>query len=772
MAAPPVPTPELLAKLDIADATADMVASAVRFRIASLVGSGPAPAVASFTGADCEFDFGSGAVWRTLQGFVKAFCEAIAAMMARIARLVELVSESVVEFLRNLLDRVTTSIEAIIARVTDALRTAVFAIFDRVERALDTILGAVSRVVDSIADTAFNAVSAIGNAVRTALDAIGSAVTFLVGKIQDGFGALLEAATAVITSIRNTVGAIISAIVDTAERVFTSVGSALTTLINTLVGTAEAGLGAVREVIENIPATLRELAGDAASTLTDVVGAPLSAIGELFITQVEDFFGRIIDDLSVSPDKIVREFLTGLGVPASAVEKIAQSANAAMPRTPIWFVAALAVIVPLMLLPAVAASMSPVLEQIRQEVNQAVRPTLLSPGDAIESFFRQTSTDTDLKNELSQAGFTDERITLLLANSRRLLDLGEVFRWWLRDIITEDQLDELIRLHHINDEDAARLKQTVFFIPPVQDLITMAVREVFSPEVRSTFRLDEDFPTDFAAFAHKQGISEEWARNYWAAHWVLPSLRQGFEMLHRRVITADDLDVLMRAQDVMPFWRENLTQIAFAPLTRVDVRRMHGLGLLDEEELVSRYMDLGFAEDNAAMMAQFTVAFNADDPPEVAELEGLTRSTILGMFADGVLSEEQARDIMQVGLGLSEDVVELFLTHQKLVRERADRRALIISVVDLAGGGIINLAEAQDSLARAGLTASEIAGAVKRILDKRERRDRLPTIAQLAKMRRADIIEDDVWRDAMAGHGFPDIWIDRLGDLQATGDVE
>ncbi|GAH93918.1 unnamed protein product, partial [marine sediment metagenome] len=44
-------------------------------------------------------------------------------------------------------------------------------------------------------------------------------------------------------------------------------------------------------------------------------------------------------------------------------------------------------------------------------------------------------------------------------------------------------------------------------------------------------------------------------------HWSLPSPSQGFEMLHRGVIDEAELNMLLRALDIMPFWREKLTKV-------------------------------------------------------------------------------------------------------------------------------------------------------------------------------------------------------------------
>ena len=688
----------------------------------------------------------------------------VRALGAAVEAIIGVVGESVgriIDSVDNAIDVVIDKAEEIFTTVSSAVATVVTTIGGALAQSTTSILASITNAIDAIATVESDVIGTIQDGIAFVLNGIGSAISTVIDVVSSGFGTLLATATTVVDRIQSGIASVIGVLVDKAAAVFDVIGSALSILIETVTGTAEAGLGAIRSVIEDIPQALREFASEAVETITGVVGAPLAIMGTLLIEQVEKFFERLIDDLNVSPGKILEDFLNALGMPADVTARFATAANVGMPKTFTLFAAAMAFIIPLLLLPMVHTAVGPVLEQMRQEVNKVVRPTLLEPSDAIEAFIRGSIDTSQLSDELAQAGFSDERITRLIINSRALLGLGEGFRMWLRDIITEDELDALIHNHRLSTDDGARLKEVIFFVPPVQDLISMAVREVFSPAIRDRFQLDEDFPSEFAAFAHQQGISEEWAKNYWAAHWVLPSINQGFEMLHRRVITAEDLDLLMRTQDVMPFWRENLKQIAFSPLTRVDVRRMHDLGLITEEELLGRYMDIGFDEANAEMMKQFTVAFNAPDPPELIELEGLTRTTILNMFDDGILDETETREIL-VTLGIGDVAADLFISQRQLERQRRERKALIESVVELATGAVISLPEAQDSLFSAGLTAVEIALAVQQILRRRSSRDRLPTIAELTKMRQAAIIDGEQWRDAMAGHGFPDVWINRL----------
>ena len=758
----PFPQLRTLALIEGAEAVADNITNAVTFEIARVVGTTD-PVLGAVAGTEeCEFDLGDGTLNNAIERLMAAMCVIMRRLIGFVGDLVEQIFRRVADTLEAVVETVAAKLNDFAVALTTRMGDIVDAIVERVGALVDTIVTTLQTVVDAITAKVADLVDGLRDVIGAIFDQIGTVVDTIINKISDGVSALISGIGAVLERIRDGFTALISTVVDSVWAVITRIGDSIGVLIDTLVGTAETGLGRVRDVIESIPATLRELAESAQTFIGERIGDPLSNLGSVFITQVESFFERLIDDTNTSPDKVIEEFLTGVGVPAEVVSKYAQSANAAMPRTPIMFAAAMAILVPFLLAPIVSRVISPVLDELSQEVAQLVTPTLIPPTDAIDLFVRGVIDEAKLDKEMGEAGYSRERIDLLLTGARRLLGAGDYVTMWLRDIISEDQFDRLLGMQRITSQDQERIKDAAFFIPPVQDLIRMAVREVFDPSIREQFQLDANFPSAFERPAKQQGVSAEWARNYWAAHWVLPNVTQAFSMLHRRVIDANDLDLLLRAQDVMPFWRDKLTQIAFHPLTRVDLRRMHKLGVLDSAELQIRYEALGFAPDDAALMVQFTEAFNSESPADVAvELEGLTRSTILSMMDDGILSEPDAQAAL-IDLGISDAAARLFITQRRLESERRGRAETVANTVRLAKGGHITLAEAQDTLGRLGLTATEIALATQRIIDDRGVRDKLPTMAQLNKMLAADIIAVEQWREAVGGLGFSDAWTDRL----------
>ncbi|GAI69295.1 unnamed protein product, partial [marine sediment metagenome] len=90
------------------------------------------------------------------------------------------------------------------------------------------------------------------------------------------------------------------------------------------------------------------------------------------------------------------------------------------------------------------------------------------------------------------------------------------------------------------------------------------------------------------------------------------SILQGFEMLHRDVITPEQLNSLFMATDIMPWWREKLQAISYSPLTRVDVRRVFKMGIIDREQVYRTYLDLGYNEEKAEWLTSFTEMQNTE----------------------------------------------------------------------------------------------------------------------------------------------------------------
>jgi Ca2+-binding EF-hand superfamily protein len=325
------------------------------------------------------------------------------------------------------------------------------------------------------------------------------------------------------------------------------------------------------------------------------------------------------------------------------------------------------------------------------------KPTMLPDlSSLVLARWKGNINDSQYTKHAREIGFAGDIAEPIFESSRRLLDTQDYIAAWRRGFIDERALDEYLHENQLTDRERKLAKQVSEFFPAPQDLIRFAVREVYSDEIRQRFGMDEDRPPRFMEEAARAGVPAEQAGNYWAAHWDLPSVNQAFEMFQRDVIPREDLEKLLRALDIMPFWREKLTQIAYRTITRVDARRMHEMGFLDNAALTELYRHIGYSPEDAERMTQWTIAYNTGGEQQV------TRSAILKAFKDGLISESEATDMLD-GLGLPEETVDFYIaqaafeksqdrieqeTRDQLARSRAGAQSLEDSANQLRSTGV------------------------------------------------------------------------------------
>lgn len=349
----------------------------------------------------------------------------------------------------------------------------------------------------------------------------------------------------------------------------------------------------------------------------------------------------------------------------------------------------------------VRAHMDTIMMKSSQAMMQDKRPSLIPAEPLIEALFKNPDTEFDVTEVLNKLGIEDNLQELLKIAGTNVLGPDGIQQAYLRGEIDDTQLRTMLHANRLGDESIELLKKLYEIIPPVQDIITMAVREVFSPDIIAKFGQMQDFPPEFGAWAKKQGLTEFWAKNYWAAHWSLPSPLQAFEMLHRGVIDSNELDTLLRALDIMPYWRDKLTKIAYNPLTRVDVRRMFDHGVLDESGVFKAYKDVGYNDENAGLMTEFTKKFVAD--PE----RNLTKADILSLFKKRGLTETEAVQRL-MSIGYNEDTAWLLLYRAMFEVESAMKSKAVSSVRKLYVAGKITESEVVSNLAGYNMAANEI----------------------------------------------------------------
>lgn len=440
-------------------------------------------------------------------------------------------------------------------------------------------------------------------------------------------------------------------------------------------------------------------------------------------------------------------------------------------------------------------SIPPAQRAMAYSLNSMLPNEILAPGEAVALFRRGMIGQATFESELQKHGYDEGHKQQLYLLSQELLRLTELITLYRRGQFENIGVlyGKAYQVGWTSDDVDYMLKVTEV-IPSAGDIIRYAVREVYTPEIAKPFgqyegleKVLKEAEIDITA----AGLPETTFTKEWAAHWLLPSIMQGFEMLHRGVIPAIStgarplgLDRLMKALDIMPAWQKPLTDISYTPYTRVDVRRMHKIGVLDDEAVFTAYADVGFSpfapghahdtvgeafacetcryESKVGHMLDFTILYNAE-PPEVEKTEDdkereRTKSDILTGLADGLLDEAEAADLL-TKLKYSAESIEYYLTRIEYERDTDELTTSLRYLHDSYLKGVVTFGQVTGELGKLNLPA-KMTEYYQRIWDlERLARSNKPTKSELMTFLRKAIIDKETWHAEMIGLGYPDRYI-------------
>lgn len=315
----------------------------------------------------------------------------------------------------------------------------------------------------------------------------------------------------------------------------------------------------------------------------------------------------------------------------------------------------------MMVVGATFGAFTPIVKIGMYRVDREVRSGRPSPMEAWAMAFRQNPDGADVSLTLEELGFKDEFIEGYKKLAQPLLSAFEYQVLWRRKQIDDTEFLTKLKSMGLEEDTINAVINLGRIIPGPADLVTMAVREAFDPEIVAKFGYLENFPHEFGVWSERQGLSKDWAEKYWAMHWQLPSSNQVFEMFQRLrpgvsdvPVDDDTMDEYLRIADFAPFWRERMKEISYNPLTRVDVRRMYKTGNLDVGQVKSAYLDLGYSDKNADLMTEFTIAYATE------EETGVVRSSVLRAYSSGQIARGDAEQMLTDG-GYDEISIAFYL---------------------------------------------------------------------------------------------------------------
>jgi len=428
----------------------------------------------------------------------------------------------------------------------------------------------------------------------------------------------------------------------------------------------------------------------------------------------------------------------------------------------------------------------------QQIAMRAYLPNRIPPEVYAKLIYRHyitEETEVEWRKDLEFQGWHKDRIDAIVESYRSLYGLNEIRGLFLRGMLGEGdkaraEAIKLINKHGFTDDEASKLIDLFYFIPSPQDLVSWSAREVYEPEMVKEYGLDDEFEgLDLRDF-HKAGVSKEQALNFWRAHWQHPSLNTMTELLHRTSLTEDDMYKWYRVVEFPPKWRNLLTEIAYTPFTRVDIRRMYRLGVLDEFGVFKANAEIGYrpyvlehkhdtheeafacevckkSSPAGAMLEFIKRYYPIEDDSDDKEVRSLTKTEILRGYREHIIDHEIALTALQA-IDYHEDIAHYLIILEDVKSDETETKEELAFITDKYKLGLMT---DEDLIARLGaldLSGEQLEYYITKITRYRNYNIRRPTLADFKRWYKLEIINLDIYREELKLEGFIDEHIENF----------
>ncbi len=471
------------------------------------------------------------------------------------------------------------------------------------------------------------------------------------------------------TELGTAVGRALKPLADMADAIWKSFGDAAGDLIKGFMGGAEDVKTAIEPTITSL---LPSVLDEAADALTE--GSPPKEIQEAVNRWIKQLMEMIEKDsktegkslptgeqLALTQAKIV----AGIMGMYAATHAISIALDATHPLKDWGFKSAIMdmlfqfkmsdVIGPMIQAPIWASVVTPLRMKARANFPYDI------PGTGVLPYLRVKDliTDEEYKLNMSYHAIDASWSDHMLANTARYPSFSELRTMVHRNAKTVADVRDALQKSVMHMDYLDAYEAAIPSIPSVSDLVRFAVREAY-PDA-TTF---EEHFARMKDWIGQIGFSEYFAEAFWTAHWIIPSIGQADDMLHRGDITEEQHTGLYILNDIRPQDIDALRALTWSLPGRIEARWMFRWGEIDATDLrdflVKSGLDPQYADMAARAMAKNQ--FLSDINRQVANIKG--------DYARGFSVEATLRSDLAT-LGMRSDIVEYHVVDALADRVRA-----------------------------------------------------------------------------------------------------
>lgn len=272
--------------------------------------------------------------------------------------------------------------------------------------------------------------------------------------------------------------------------------------------------------------------------------------------------------------------------------------------------------------------------------------------------------------------------------TRSRANADQVVALWRRDIISEPLMRQYMRnLGFLDQAEVDQMLRLSEYVPSTQELFTWIKKDVHDEAFAALAGLDEDFPDPlppaFQRWFAANGTTPQQIKYDYRSQWNLPSTTMLAEMQARlrpgrvpaEIATPPSMvDELLKLDEWPKGLRPRIEYILTQPVNRTDVGAGYIAGVINEDEVFQRMLDLKYTPADAKFLTNMLVV--KSEQQQQQSIGAWTRRTIIKKYIGGALDRDKAGKLLSRTIKDRQRMLDA-LNDADTVREAQRREACI-----------------------------------------------------------------------------------------------
>lgn len=409
------------------------------------------------------------------------------------------------------------------------------------------------------------------------------------------------------------------------------------------------------------------------------------------------------------------------------------------------------------------------IDPTRQKLLLDLAQFLFGPKEAVELKARGIIDDATFKELIDQNNLDDAQAASLTELMQRLLSAGEIATASARGLIDEPTQTKLFDAALIPADLRALVQQLAINIVNPRSVLENTGRARAAAAGFLADSLGTDAPTDIKARYAQAQISEEQATQDWMRHFRVPPAAWWVDAYFRGIRTQSEVYQALEAENVPPEIWDDVIAVERELLPVWMIPDIIASGAMDKEAALKFAGKLGFDPADALILYNYGYSKSkASKAATAADLAKLSLTNAKTLFENGGLTQQQYVEVL-LEHGYSQEAADLTVETTQIqlaLKERKDYATYIVDLVDL---GQSTIADAVNTLVKAGFTAEEVTKYETQMKRTKAKAAKLPSRSEIDKLYDNGTIAYDLWLNFMEQLGYSQAIAELLVTLTKRG---